>query len=140
MGERASQARNRILSQAPKRELVPTPFWPELNGFVYLQDVPSNEFTSLWKESTNEQGKPDPAKVGAALLCKALVVREDDGTFSPLFNYPDDRDTVATLGMSVQKRLTEQTNAFFGFTPDAVAQAQAQNDSSGSVPTAHIVP
>jgi hypothetical protein len=147
MGERATNARNYALSQAPKREPVPTPFWPDLESFVYLEDVPTDEINQITTSSTNEQGKTDTAKVGAAMLCKALVIREDDGTYSPMFSYPDDVSTVAHLGTSLLFPVFNQANAFFGFTVDAVAQAKNgsgpnQSDSSGigSVKNASIVP
>ena len=137
MGERAAAARNRALSQAPKREAVPTPFWPDDNGFVYLEDVPGDEVTAISKNYINEAGQPDNAKVGAALLCKALVIKEADGTYAPMFNYPDDVSTVAHLGMSLQMPLVKQANSFFGLTTDAVAQAKNDsepmpNNSSGT--------
>lgn len=147
MGERAQAARNRALSQAPKREAVPTPFWPESDGYVYLEDVPSDEVTAISTNYTNEAGQPDPAKTGVALLCKALMVKEDDGTYARMFNYPDDVSTVAHLGMSLLMPVINQANVFFGLTTDAVAQAKngsgpSQNNSSGigSVPTAYIRP
>ena len=84
MGQRAQAARNFVLSQAPKRELVPTPFWPDLNGFVHLEDVPSDEVTQVNNGAIGSNGQFDPMKAGAGLICKALVVREDDGTFSPI--------------------------------------------------------
>jgi hypothetical protein len=147
MGNKASSIRNDILSQAPKREAVPTPFWPTAEGSIYLQDVPAAEVNALQTDSTNEAGQADVMKAGAGLLCKALVVKEDDGTYAPMFNYPDDRDTVAHLGMSLLMPVINQANAFFGLTTDAIAQAKnasgpSQNNSSGigSVMNAYIVP
>ena len=147
MGERAQAARNRALSQAPKREPVPTPFWPEDDGYVYLEDVPGDEVTAINTNYTNAAGQQDTSKAGAALLCKALVIREADGTYSHMFNYPDDVSSVAHLGMSLLVPVTNQANAFFGFKTGAVAQAkndleQSQNNSSGSdsAMNASIVP
>jgi hypothetical protein len=149
MGERAQAARNRALSQAPKREAVPTPFWPDDEGFVFLEDVPADEVTAPNMKYLTEAGQPDTAKAGAALLCKALVIKEADGTYSHMFNFPDDVSTVAHLGMSVLMPVTNQANVFFGFTPKAVEQAKndsepTQNSSSGigsaTVREASIVP
>lgn len=83
------------------------------------------------------------------MLCKALVIKEDDSTYSPMFHYPDDVSTVAHLGLSLLMPVINQANAFFGFAPKAVEQAKnasepTQNDSSGTgsatVREASIVP
>lgn len=147
MGERSQAARNRVLAQAPKREAVATPFWPEDDGKIYLQDVPQDELSALTEQNKGEDGKVDSGKIGASLLCKALVVLEDDGTYAPLFNYPDDRDTVAHLGTSMLSPITSKVNDFFGFTAGAVASAkndlepmQSNSSGIGSQKSAVIVP
>jgi hypothetical protein len=148
MGEQAKKARQYILAQAPKREAVPTPFWPDLNGRVFLEDVPADEITQITEDAKDMRtGEADAAKAGAAMICKALVVKEDDGTYSPIFVYPDDRDTVAHLGMATLLPVFNQANAFFGLTPDALAQAKnesrpmsSNNSGTGSVPNARLVP
>lgn len=147
MGERAQAARNRALSQAPKREAVPTPFWPESEGYVHLEDVPADEVKQVNDGATGPDGRVDDTKAGVGLLCKALVVKEADGTYAPMFTYPDDVGTVSHLGMSILVPMIEQMNSFFGFNKGAVAAAKNdlepnQNGSSGSgsAMNAYIVP
>jgi hypothetical protein len=147
MGVKATSARTYILTQAPKREPVPTPFWPDLDGQVYLQDIPSAELIALQAETLGENGQPDAAKAGAGLICKALVIREEDGTYSPVFKYPDDLGSVSYLGMSLLMPLFTQANAFFGLTSDALQSAKnglgpmpTSSNGIGSVKDAILVP
>ncbi len=139
MGAKAQSARTYVFNQQPKREAVATPFWPDLDGSVYLQDVPSDEIMAFQQMEL--------AQANGALLCKSLVVLEDDGTYSPIFVYPDDITQVSHLGTALLLPVTEAANSFFGFTKGTVEQAKNDlkpitNNASGigSVQTASIVP
>lgn len=147
MGAKAQSARNYIFNRQPKREAVPTPFWPDLEGSVFLQDVPSDEIMSIQDDATSN-GAVDNAKAGAAMICKALVIKEDDGTWSNVFVYPDDLTQVAHLGTSLLLPVMNQANTFFGFDAKTVEAAKngsgpMQSNSIGigsSVQEAVIIP
>lgn len=122
----AEDIRNYVAAQPLKLEAVPTPFWPVFDGKVFLQDMPGDELISMQSLANrpNLPGQMDNnALVMGALLCKALVCRDDDGVLERIW---DDtaREQVARLGASVLKPIFEQAQAFFGL-GDAQSQKKA---------------
>ena len=103
--------RQYALSQAPKMELVSTPFWPDLDGYVYIMDVPTGEVGDLQLSLKNQN-----MKMVGAILCKALVVKDKDNPEAPaqrMFS-DTDRETVLQLGTSVITPIGNQMAKLFG--------------------------
>lgn len=138
----AASIREYIHQQKPKQEPVATPFWPEADGHICIQDVPTDELLNLTSANRDASGKLDMALYMASMLCMSLVVRETGEQVFPI----TDRDFVAKLGASLLTPVFKQVQHFFGIGEDAVEEAKKNfttllNGSSGtSLPPASAQP
>ena len=122
----AEDIRKYVAGQPLKLEAVPTPFWPAFDGRVFLQDMPGDELISMQALATRPAlpGQMDKnALMMGALLCKALVCRDENGVIERIWT-DEAREDVARLGASVLKPIFEQAQAFFGL-GDAANQKKA---------------
>lgn len=116
-------ARQYVLNQALKLEAVPTPFWPDLDGSVYLQDVPSGEIGELQMALRGQS-----MKLVGALICKALVVKDKEKPDEPaqrLF-LDTDRDAVLQIGTTILAPLGDKITTFFGMN-DSTLETTVKN-------------
>lgn len=117
---KAKDARRYTLEKVGvKRELVKTPFWPELDGHVYMEDIPTDELLTM--EHLKKAPNGDLFYIGA-LLCKALVV-EDEGRFERMYEETD-RELVVKLGGSVLGPIFLHAQTFYGTGSNAVQAAK----------------
>ena len=127
----AEDIRNYVAAQPLKLEPVPTPFWPQYDGQVFMQDMPGDELMTLQALANrpNVPGQMDSnTLMMGALVCKALVCREADGMVARI--WPDEsREDVAKLGATVLAPVFKQLSDFFGLGADEKKAASAASSS-----------
>jgi hypothetical protein len=112
--------REKALNTPLKTQPVATPFWEETDGLVYLQDIPTDELLGL--EPLKKAANGEVLYVGA-LLCRALVARDEQGHLQRIFE-DTDRELVVKMGTGMLNPLFLEVQKFFGMTQNAVAQVK----------------
>ncbi len=120
-----AKIRETALNTGMKRELVPTPFWEDTDGDVFLQDIGTDELLSLesLKKAPADEGVTGESLYVAALICRALVAQDESGQWQPVFT-DNDRKLVAKMGAGMLAPLYMQVQKFFGNNPNAPQTAK----------------
>lgn len=114
------QIREQALNTPLKTQPVSTPFWEGTDGSVFLQDIPTDELLGL--EPLKKAPNGETLYVGA-LLCRALVARNEQGQLERIFE-DTDREQVVKMGTGMLNPLFLAVQQFFGMSADAVATAK----------------
>lgn len=118
-----SKIREAFLNAPEKIEDVTIPDWlaPFLEEGTQLaiKDVPSDILTTLAKQAEKDPTLGD-IKLSASMICEALI---NKATGENIFASTD-RDAIAKLGATKITDLSQQIGKFFGFIPNAVAEAK----------------
>lgn len=88
-------ARNFVAGYGLQSAPVPTPFWPDLDGFVSVRELSGQESFDYEKAEKNDLAT-------GQLLVKTILLTESK---SPIFNELDAQWLLKTVGISVLKPL-----------------------------------
>ncbi len=116
----AKTAREYIYSQPRKQMDVATPFWPELDGHIAVQDIPASIALRLEKQNKGSDGQVDAAALVGSVLVNCLVLKD---TGEPLFSAAE-RDMVTGLGLTVLNGIGKAALDFLGMSDANAASAK----------------